>query len=493
MKIPVGACPGRDFFIDNASTRCDNKEKELFFHPAVFSTAAKGGVVMKRLVVLALIPAVLTACTPVGLPIPQTAETAQTAEVAASATAEESPATITPSPTPSTWPEILQPVDLAVLPYDEIRQVYAYSVFDLPASGYYTMSRDGLWGLMRNDGSQILPCMFDNPIAQCSDATADVPAWIAAKESADPAFWESTGQYLSSVGEGRICDTAHCGPGYEYYFWDESQKQMFAYIGSLGPSVPSHITPAMQAECGWWFPTRAGTLVETDWGLDVDFDANAPYRYRAADGTPLNNYEYQQAGLFYDGSLLAAARRGSKWVYLDGTGREVTTPDYDPVYRNIWNDIGYASPLLNGYAAVGYQREKLSFNLGGEMKYRHATGNRVGFNTVDAFEFRYGGRLNYTLPWDIGFFTQLNMYSRRGYDEAAMNTDYLIWNASLSRSFLKGRLSVKLEGTDLLRQMRSVFMDVNVQGKTETYYNIVKGYYMLTLGWKLRPRSSEEK
>ena len=148
---------------------------------------------------------------------------------------------------------------------------------------------------------------------------------------------------------------------------------------------------------------------------------------------------------------------------------------------------------LNFYGAVGYQREKLLFNLGGEMKYRHATGNRAGFNTVDAFEFRYGGKLNYTLPWDIGFFTQLNMYSRRGYDEVAMNTDYLIWNASLSRSFLKGRLLVKLEGTDLLRQMRSVFMDVNVQGKTETYYNIVKGYYMLTLGWKLRPQSPARK
>ena len=52
---------------------------------------------------------------------------------------------------------------------------------------------------------------------------------------------------------------------------------------------------------------------------------------------------------------------------------------------------------------------------------------------------------------------------------------------------------MKLEGVDLLRQMRSVFMDVNVQGKTETYYNTVKGYYMLTLGWKLRTRSSEEK
>lgn len=137
------------------------------------------------------------------------------------------------------------------------------------------------------------------------------------------------------------------------------------------------------------------------------------------------------------------------------------------------------------YLATGYQRGSLTLNVGCDATYRHADGSRADFNTVDAFDFRYGLLGEYTMPWKIRLSTRLNMYSRRGYDEAAMNTDYLIWNASLSRSFLKDRLMVKVEGVDLLRQMRSVYMDVNVQGKTETYYNIVKGYYMLTLGWKL--------
>lgn len=135
--------------------------------------------------------------------------------------------------------------------------------------------------------------------------------------------------------------------------------------------------------------------------------------------------------------------------------------------------------------STGYQRGSLTLNVGCDATYRHADGSRADFNTVDAFDFRYGLLGEYTMPWKIHLSTRLNMYSRRGYDEAAMNTDYLIWNASLSRSFLKDRLMVKVEGVDLLRQMRSVYMDVKVQGKTETYYNIVKGYYMLTLGWKL--------
>lgn len=140
---------------------------------------------------------------------------------------------------------------------------------------------------------------------------------------------------------------------------------------------------------------------------------------------------------------------------------------------------------MKAYLATGYQRGSLTLNVGCDATYRHADGSRADFNTVDAFDFRYGLLGEYTMPWKIHLSTRLNMYSRRGYDEAAMNTDYLIWNASLSRSFLKDRLMVKVEGVDLLRQMRSVYMDVNVQGKTETYYNIVKGYYMLTLGWKL--------
>ena len=99
--------------------------------------------------------------------------------------------------------------------------------------------------------------------------------------------------------------------------------------------------------------------------------------------------------------------------------------------------------------STGYQRGSLTLNVGCDATYRHADGSRADFNTVDAFDFRYGLLGEYTMPWKIHLSTRLNMYSRRGYDEAAMNTDYLIWNASLSRSFLKDRLMVKVEGVDL--------------------------------------------
>lgn len=306
-----------------------------------------------RLVFLFALAAGLSACTPTlpGSFLAGTAETAATRETADTAVPTPSDSAA-PEDDTAAMPESLQPMDLAVLPYDEIRLVYHYVQFDPPVSGYYTMSQNGRWGLMRNDGSVVLPCEFDQPIAMCSDGTPEKPAWLAFKEDADKSFWESTTQYLTVVNEGRICFGEHCGPGYEFYFWDEAASQMFAYIGTLGPSIPTYISPDQRQSRGWWFPTRPGTLYEADWGLAVDYDTSVPFRYRSAEGTLLNNYEYQQAELFYNGALLAAARRGSKWVYLDGYGREVTEPVYDPVYSSVWSNTGFASPLLNGYAAV---------------------------------------------------------------------------------------------------------------------------------------------
>ncbi len=301
---------------------------------------------MKRLLLSLAISLLLCACTP---PLPNSAATPETAE---SATAEEATADTARAGMIGSLPEGLQAVDLAVLPYDDIRLVCRYSVHNEPLAGYYTICQDGQWGLMRNDGSEVLPCAYERPIALCSDTAPFYPAWIAMQENADAAAREETSRYLTSIGEGRLCDLAHCGPGYEEFYWLTDRNQICAYIGSIGPSMPTHISPRLEEEYGSVFPTQDAVLVSEEWGDVPHCETEAPYRYRSVDGTPLNNYEYQQAQPFLHGALLAVARRGSKWVYLDDLGNEVTAPVYDGVYETIWEDRPLASPLLNSYAAV---------------------------------------------------------------------------------------------------------------------------------------------
>ena len=82
------------------------------------------------------------------------------------------------------------------------------------------------------------------------------------------------------------------------------------------------------------------------------------------------------------------------------------------------------------------------------------------------------------------FSTDLRMYSRRGYDNSRMNTNDLVWNASLAHSFMKGHLTATLNGFDLLQQLKNFTYSVNGQGYIESWHRSVPSYVMLHLMYK---------
>ena len=65
-----------------------------------------------------------------------------------------------------------------------------------------------------------------------------------------------------------------------------------------------------------------------------------------------------------------------------------------------------------------------------------------------------------------------------------MNTTDWVWNAELTRSFVKGHLVAKLQGFDFLRQLSNTSYAVNAQGRTETWHNSIPRYAMLSLSWR---------
>lgn len=85
-----------------------------------------------------------------------------------------SPEAATPSPTETpeaTAPAGLTDAGLGVLDYDEIRAICRDTQpYFLQMDGYYTMSRDGLWGLMRTDGTEVLACQSSVPLSGCASA-----------------------------------------------------------------------------------------------------------------------------------------------------------------------------------------------------------------------------------------------------------------------------------------------------------------------------------
>ena len=148
---------------------------------------------------------------------------------------------------------------------------------------------------------------------------------------------------------------------------------------------------------------------------------------------------------------------------------------------------------LHEHFGLEYQKDKLTIGISGDVNWRRSIGDREDFENISAFDYNYGGLLRYTIPWtEISIATDIRMYSRRGYQSEMMNTDDLIWNAELARSFLNEKLTLKFTAFDLLQQLSNKQYSVNAQGRTETWNNCIPRYIMLSVAYKfnMRPKKS---
>ncbi len=128
---------------------------------------------------------------------------------------------------------------------------------------------------------------------------------------------------------------------------------------------------------------------------------------------------------------------------------------------------------------------KSSAQLGFSGLWRHATSARQEFATINAFDITPSFLLNLSLPYDFQIESDLKLYLRRGYSARELNTTEWGWNATLSKSILKGNLKFSLTGVDILGQIKPIQTVLNAQGRTETRYNTLPRYAMLHIIYRL--------
>jgi hypothetical protein len=141
-----------------------------------------------------------------------------------------------------------------------------------------------------------------------------------------------------------------------------------------------------------------------------------------------------------------------------------------------------------------YQKGDLQLGMTSKVQWYCATSERENFQKINACDFNYGMTGVYKLFKKIDLASDIKMFSRRGYADASLNSDNLIWNASVGCAFVKGTLITRLEGFDILQQLTSVQYYVNGQGKTETWRNTIPSYLMLHLIYRLNsnPKNKSE-
>ena len=141
---------------------------------------------------------------------------------------------------------------------------------------------------------------------------------------------------------------------------------------------------------------------------------------------------------------------------------------------------------LNERLNASFRNDWLEVSIDGSCNFQHTRNELQPTANLDTWQFSYGGQLLLRLPAGFEFSTNLHENSRRGYNDPSSNTNELIWNGQLSKTFLKSKtLIASLNFYDLLGQQSNFERWVSATGRSDTHYNSINSYVMLHVRYRL--------
>ena len=183
------------------------------------------------------------------------------------------------------------------------------------------------------------------------------------------------------------------------------------------------------------------------------------------------------------GGINASYNHQIGYVNLNRTA----TPD-----RNVTHTYNFRPDI-----SLSYRNRWFNFSLNGEVTYARTENRLQASRNLTTWNFRYGGNTRIDLNqlngraasnatyWPV-LSTDFHVYSKRGYADATLNTNELIWNAQLSYSFLRGKkLTVMLQWYDILHEQTNFSRTVNANGWRDTEVNSITSYAMVHISYRL--------
>ena len=148
--------------------------------------------------------------------------------------------------------------------------------------------------------------------------------------------------------------------------------------------------------------------------------------------------------------------------------------------RNTVKDLNLGQ-LLRGT----YRWNLFEASLFGHIMYNKSESRLQAQANMETYSFNYGASLQYTTPWNTSIATNMAMNSRRGYNDASMNTNELIWNLQLSQTFFNKSTTLSIQFYDLLHQQNSIRRSITAQMRSDTWFNGINSYFLVHLIYRL--------
>ena len=136
--------------------------------------------------------------------------------------------------------------------------------------------------------------------------------------------------------------------------------------------------------------------------------------------------------------------------------------------------------------SVSYRNSWLEVEPNGQLSFAHTRNLLQSQSNLDTWNFNYGLNVTVTAPWGTGFSTDAHMNSRRGYNDASLNTNEFVWNAQISQSFLKGKpLTLSVQFYDILKKQSTLSRVISATQRTDSEYNTINSYVMFHLIYRM--------
>ncbi len=134
---------------------------------------------------------------------------------------------------------------------------------------------------------------------------------------------------------------------------------------------------------------------------------------------------------------------------------------------------------------AAYRNDWIEFGLNGSFSYSMEKDKMQPTNNQEPYNFSYGANTTLTAPWGTSLSTNIANQSRRGYSDAELNNNELIWNAQIAQTFLKGAATISFEMYDILKQQSNITRSLTSSGRSVYQYNGVNSYCMVHFLYRL--------
>jgi len=133
-----------------------------------------------------------------------------------------------------------------------------------------------------------------------------------------------------------------------------------------------------------------------------------------------------------------------------------------------------------------FNSDKFQFDLGGRINYETTSNSLSTDRNENIYNFGGFGNFSWYLPYDFVLESDVNYSSNSGYSTGYQQDEWL-WNASLSKQFLRAKnATIRIKMYDILQERSSISRSSNATYIQDTFNNSINSYFMVNLIYRFQ-------